>query len=190
MFKNAQLTLIVLVASAVLGALTIVGDADATKPEIIVKTDGVPEIPESNSLYYPGARKHSSAKTGQALVNGEITRTPSCFMCFSTTDEFEDVAEFYAKKLEFQKPKEIGTSFGRTQNSTSITETKSVFDQNDNKTHPNPRKSLRPVKCKHLLRRTKLYNITVTLTRAASESHTYVFVAFDIKVSYTEPTDS
>lgn len=141
--------------------------------------DPVPPAPPWEEWRYPNAEFKASIQGSSLRVMGELVRPAGRYAVLVTTDEFEDVARFYAGKTHFEAPDAIAksrsavSSYGTVQG-----ESNHLLDDFDDPS--DPQKS-RPIRAKCMIRRCPSYDLTVFITRADDEAHTHVVLLYDPK---------
>lgn len=133
---------------------------------------------------YPGAKLESSGSGGGISMNGDVVMPQTHTVIWTTTDSFEEVIRFYAKRLEFDHPDNFATRTTIAGESSpkvsTATGPQNRFHIRDNGLPGGSYNALRPVRAECLISRSRDYFLTVFITQADSEDHTHIVVANDI----------
>lgn len=153
--------------------------AEAAVRDLTGLDDPVPPAPPWDEWHYPNAEVKASVQGSSLRVMGELVRPAGRYAVLVTTDEFEDVARFYAAKTHFEAPDAMAksrsavSSYGTLQG-----ESNHLLDDFDD---PNDPQKSRPVRAKCMIRRCPSYDLTVFITRADGEAQTHVVLLYDPK---------
>ncbi len=160
--------------------------AEAFARDFVGLDDAVPPAPRWEEWHYPNAESRGNIRGLSARVMEELVRPAGRYAVFVTTDEFEEVARFYAEKAQFDEPDSLATSRSAVFSQGTVQgESNYLLDDFADVTDP---EQSRPVRAKCLARRCPSYDLTVFITRADDESDTHIMLLYDPKTE-TENAD-
>jgi hypothetical protein len=141
--------------------------------------------PDISEWKYPGAEK-GVENTGASLrdASGEkLLKLTGHAAVWTTPEDFDKVVAFYTNKLEVETDDPAAKSDGMYSWTSAPTVNTPMAKALIPDTTPAGTKALsaRPVRVQCLFRRTTSYAVTVFVSRADSEDHTHIVVAYDIR---------
>jgi hypothetical protein len=137
----------------------------------------LPPAPAMDDWKYPGAETAGNGSMGGG-GDQHWENAKHFDAAWTTTDDFDKVMNFYADKLELDKdwlnksPWASGNVGDKLLKSLNASPKGGVSDDGD--------KRLRPVRCRCLARHTPSYDISVFVTRGATEKHTFILVLYSL----------
>ena len=149
----------------------------------------IPAAPTWDDWKYPGA--DSKAKTGGVSLRlmDKLVLPAGQYGIWVTHDSYQDVVRFYAQKAHFKNPDSIAENGGVGNEFSAGTGDQPWLNAHLSNTRDRENSDAGALGVQCLIRRGRSYDITVFITRDASEDDTHIIVVYDPKTKSKEQNE-
>lgn len=157
--------------------------ADAFARDLAGLDKPIPPAPAWETWRYPQSTEGGGLEGTSVRYNGVLVRPPIRMAAYSSTDSFETIAQYYAKKLGFTDVSSIAGSYAATQSEGTIDgEQSMLLDAGDWTGQSASDTPGGRVRLKTLVRRSPGYDVLVVLSQADGNATTHLVLFYTPRV--------